>query len=194
MLFRSVSQETTHEFKKRFQAYIEGLGKASIAGLIAGALSVDGITSASVVEYFPPSANVNARVYIDDGSVDGVSVAKVAEVQSIIDGDGTESNPGYRAAGVNVVVAAPGVVTQAVTMSVTATEGVDLDQLEIDIASALTTYVNTLGVGADIIYNELIASVMSVYGVADCNITTPAANVSVSDTQVGRLGTVTITT
>lgn len=189
-----VDQETDYAYKQRFQAYIEGLGKSNIAGLLEGALSVPGITSASAVELFPPVSNVNVQLYVDDGSSGGVSSEKVTEVQNVIDGDGTQSNPGYRAGGVNVQVIAPGVVTQNVDMTVTVSTGVDLEQLESDINLALTTYVNNLGVGSDIIYNELVTSVMNTFGVVDVDITTPSANVTISASQVGRLGTVTVVT
>ncbi len=188
-----VDAETDFQYTQRFQNYIEGLGKANIAGLIGGALGVDGITSASILEYFPPSSNVNARLYIDDGSVDGVSAAQVTAMKELIDGDGTETSPGYRAAGVNVVVAAPGILTQPVTLTATVLSGIDTDQAETDINLALTTYINTLGIGSDIIYNELVSAVMGVYGVTNCAITTPSADVTILSTQVGRLGTLSIT-
>ena len=70
--------------------------------------------------------------------------------------------------------------------------GVDTDQLRTDVVDALTAYVNTLGVGADIIYNELVAAIMGVFGVTDVDITTPTANVTIAATQVGRLGTITL--
>jgi uncharacterized phage protein gp47/JayE len=187
-----VDIETEYQYKQRFQAYIEGLAGSNIAGLITGALSVDGITSASVTELFPPVANVNVQLYVDDGSSSGVSSAKVTEVQNVIDGDGTEDNPGYRAAGVNVQVIAPTVVTQNIVMTVTAQSGVDTDQMETDINLAITTYVNNLGVGADIIYAELIAAVMGVYGVFNVDITTPTADVTIASSQVGRVGTITV--
>ena len=188
-----VDAETDYQYKTRFQAYIEGLAGSNIAGLIAGALSVSGITSASIQELFPPVSNVNVKIFIDDGSSGGVSSSKIAEVQDVIDGDGTQENPGYRAAGVNAVVYAPGIVTQNIIMTVYVISGVDTDQVEADIGLVLTTYVNNLGVGSDIIKAELIAAVMSVYGVSDVNITTPSGNVTISDTQVGRLGTITVT-
>lgn len=189
-----VNRETDYAYKQRFQTYIEGLGKANVAGLLEGALSLKGITSASAVELFPPVANVNVQLYVDDGSASGVSSEKIAEVQGVIDGDGTKANPGYRAGGVNVEVLAPGVVTQNVEMTVTVSTGVDVDQLKTDINLALTTYVNNLGVGSDIIYNELVTAVMNTFGVVDVDITTPSANVTISASQVGRLGTVTIIT
>ena len=187
-----VDQETNIAFKNRFQAYIEGLGRANIAGLTAGPLSVEGITSVSIVELFPPVANVNVDIYIDDGSSGGVSTAKVAEVQDVIDGDGTEENPGYRAAGVNVVVKKPGIVTQPIAATLSILSGIDTDQLQTDVIDALTAYVNALGVGNDIVYNELIAAIMSVYGVSDVDLTTPSTNVTITVTQVGRIGAVTL--
>lgn len=189
-----VDQETDFQYKQRFQAYIEGLAGSNLAGLISGALSVDGVTSASVQELFPPVSNVNVRLYVDDGSASGVSADKVLEVQNIIDGDGSEDSPGYRAAGVNVQVIAPNVVTQDVTLSVTVLGGIDTTQLEVDINLALSTYMNNLGIGATIIYNELVAACMDVYGVTDVDITDPSGNVAILSSQVGRLGVLTVST
>lgn len=188
-----VDQESDISYKKRFQDYIEGLARSNVAGLSAGALGVEGITSVSVVELFPPVGNVNVDLYIDDGSPTGVATEKVTEVQSVIDGDGTEENPGYRSAGVNVQVKKPGITTQNVTVSVETIPGVDTEQLETDIIDNLTEYINTLGVGNDIVYNELVAAVMEAFGVGDCSITVPASNVTIAATDVGRIGTVSVT-
>lgn len=190
-----INIESDYEYKRRFQDYIEGLGKSNIAGLVYGAKTVSGITSASVYELFPPVANVNAYLYIDDGSVGGVSPAKILEVQTVIDGDGTEDNPGYRAAGVNVVVVAPSILVQNITLTATLAVGtfVDSNQVRTDINTALSDYVNNLGIGVSIIKNELIAAIMKVYGVTDCSISVPAGNVTITAAQVGRLGVVDIT-
>jgi len=190
-----VDDESDYSYKQRFQAYIEGLGRSNIAGLIAGALSVEGITSASVVELIPPESNVNVQLYVDDSSSGGVSVSKLAEVQSVIDGDGTETNPGYRAAGVNVVVLAPGIVVQAVAATVIVTDtGIDLSQVTLDVNNAITTYINNLGVGKDIVWAKLIEVIMEVYGVYDCTVTNPTApGVTIGSDQVGRVGVITIT-
>lgn len=187
-----VDAESDIAYKNRFQSYVEGLARTNLSGLKAGALSVEGITSVSVVELFPPVSDVNVEIYVDDGTSDGVSDALKQDVQDKIDGDGTEANPGYRAAGVNVNVKAPGIVTQDIEATVSVFSGVDTGQLETDVINALTAYVNTLGVGADIIYNEIVAAIMGVYGVTDVNLTTPAANVTIAASQVGRIGEVSL--
>ena len=188
-----VDTETDYQYNQRFQAYIEGLGRANIYGLIAGALSVEGITSVSLVEYFPPVANVNVRLYVDDGSLSGVTLDKRNEVKTVIDGDGTAANPGYRAAGVNVEVASPAIVTVDIDLTVTPLLSIDLDQMQIDINTVLSQYVNTLGVGADVVLAELIYAIMGVFGVYNVEITDPTGDIAITSVQVARLGVVTIT-
>lgn len=187
-----VDQESNIAYKNRFQAYVEGLGRSNVSGIRAGALSVPGITSVSVVELFPPVSNVNVDVYIDDGTASGVSSDLLSTVQNVIDGDGSSENPGYRAAGINAAVKQPAIVTQNVTATLSIISGVDTDQLQTDVVNALTAYVNTLGVGANIVYNELVSSIMGVFGVSDVDITVPTANVAIASSQVGRLGTVSL--
>lgn len=186
-----VDAESELAYRRRFLDFIEGLGRTNRAGLRAGALSVEGITSVSVEELFPPVSNVNVRVYVDDGSSNGVDSEKVTEVQSTIDGDGTDENPGYRGAGVNVEVLAPAVVTQNIELDVTTVSGIDSDQVDRNINTAITNYINGLGVGEDIIVSEIIAACMDVFGVTDTVVTTPASNVSITSSQVGRVGTIT---
>ena len=188
-----VDIETDYNFEKRFQQYIEGIGRVNRAGLRYAALSVEGITSVSIEELIPPVSNVNVKVYIDDGSALSVSAAKIEEVQDVIDGDGTESNPGYRAAGINVVVSAPGIVTQDVTCTITVVPGVDIDQVESDTADSITNYINKLDVADDIILNEIVASIMQVYGIFDCDVSDPTGNVAIAASQIGRVGTIAIT-
>jgi uncharacterized phage protein gp47/JayE len=187
-----ISAESDIAYKTRFQEYVEGLAGSNKAGLIAAALGVEGIVSASLIEHFPPVSDVNVTLYIDNGQVDGVSSEKIAEVQGIIDGDGTDDNPGYRAAGVYAVVEAPSVVLQNITAIIYISEDVDQDNVRLSITDAISYYMNNLGVGSDMVFNELVAAIMEVYGVYDCTISVPSSNVSVSSNQVVRPGTFTM--
>ena len=188
-----IAEESATAYKNRFKLFVEGLAKSNLTGLKACALGVEGITSASIEEHFPPEDTYNVTLYIDNGIVGGVDSEKIAEVQSLIDGDGTDDNPGYRSAGIHVRVVAPTVVTQNIVATIYMAEGISSDAVESQVEDAIIYYMASLGIGDNIIYNELINAIMEVYGVVDCDITTPSTNITINDDQVGRVGTFTLT-
>ena len=188
-----VDTESENSYQLRFQQYIEGLARSNIAGLISGCLSVEGITSVSVVELFPPVSNVNVRLYVDDGSSSGISDALKTEVQNIIDGDGTEENLGYRAGGVNAVVLKPTTLVINITATIKAVRGTNLTQLETNINTSIVSYVNNLRVGRDVIQKQLEKAITTVYGVYDIDSITPNSNTTVNDEYVARIGTIALT-
>jgi uncharacterized phage protein gp47/JayE len=187
------TDETDTAYLARFAAYIAGLGKSNKSGIIANVLTVAGVKSASIYEHFPPVSDYNATLYIDDGTSVGPSAELIATVQDIVDGDGTTANPGLRAAGVNIRVLAPTVVTVDVDVEVTDTGRVDRAFMEYSIEQDVTFYINNLGIGDDCIRNEIIQRIMEVQGVVDIDLTDPATNTSIGTDQVARVGTITIT-
>ncbi len=50
-----VNEESDNEYLARFRAYLLGLGKSNIYGLISGALVNPALRSVSVVEHFLPA-------------------------------------------------------------------------------------------------------------------------------------------
>lgn len=113
----------------------------------------------------------------------------IAEVQKIVDGDtaDAENYPGYRAAGVRVVVLPPTIVQQVVSGSIVSEEG----YLQADVVTAAETaiaaYINGLGISGDIVLHELIKVIMEVEGVYDVTLTEPTANVIVLDDELPRI-------
>lgn len=184
--------ETDVEFLERFQQHIEGLSKSNESGLIAGAKSVEGVRSASVIEHFPPSSSYNATVYIDDGAGNAPQVLLDAVIAILI-GEGTETDPGYKAGGVNIRVLAPTKVTITVTVEVDEDGSVAREVLEYIVENAITDYINNLLIGEDCIRNKIIEAIMGVSGVGDIDVTVPASNTSISDVQIARVGVITIT-
>lgn len=182
-----IDDEDSNSFQQRFWNYILGLGKGNVYGLITGAKSVTGVHSVSVVEHFPPfTGNYNVSVYIEDGS--GTASAElIASVLSILNGDGTAENPGYKAAGIKLRVLAPTLVTVDVVVTVTDTGNVDRAELEVAIKTAITAYINNLGLAEDVIHNRIIDEIMDVNGVYDLELTTPALNTSVGADQIARV-------
>lgn len=187
-----LDEETDAAFLERFQQFIEGLGQANKAGLIAGAKSVDGVRSASVVEHFPPSSSYNASVYIDDGA-GNASQAMIDEVEDVLIGADTTASPGYKAAGINIQVLAPTKVTINITVEVDDDGTVSREALEYQIEEAVSEYVNNLLIGEDCIRNKIIEAIIALAGVADLDLTVPASNTTISDLQIARTGTFTIT-
>lgn len=104
-----------------------------------------------------------------------------AFVQRSINGDPSDFNdfPGYRAAGTQVLVAVPTTQAQAFVISVVPARGFTVAQLATAVQVAVETYVNALGIGADVVLAEVIASIMALPGVADVQIVSPSSNVSV---------------
>lgn len=185
-----VDEETEAQYQRRFQEWVEGLAGSNGAGLRAAALSVVGITSASSRDLIPPVGNVNGELYVDDGSAGGPSVALVAQVQAVINGDGSPTSPGYKAGGVNIVVKAPTTVTQNIVVQIYLSSGaVNQTATTSALLTALTNYINNLGIGEDIIFIELGALCLDIPGIVDANFTTPAGNVPIAATQVARIGT-----
>jgi len=186
------NEESEEEYLQRFREFIEGLGDSNISGLVSGAKSVSGVRSASVIEHFPPSSSYNATVYIDDGA-GNASQALIDAVELVLIGDGTSVNPGKKAGGINIQVLAPTKVTINVTVEITGDGTVSEESMEYLTTQAIENYVNNLTIGDDVIYNELVKSIMGVEGVLDIDITVPSSNTTINDNQIARTGTVTIT-
>ena len=113
----------------------------------------------------------------------------LALVHKVIYGDDSDlaSYPGYGAAGITFRVLAPTVDDISVTVQLTLAEGVTISSLENDVKSAVTGYINTLGVGDDVIIERIRSAVIAVPGIVDVVVVTPTANVATSDNEVARI-------
>lgn len=110
-------------------------------------------------------------------------------VHRTIYGDDTDlvSFPGVGAAGITFQVLAPTVQQIQVELDVTLREGVSIASLENEIKSAVTGYVNLLGVGEDVIIEEIRAAVIDISGVTDVVLTLPEANIPIADNEIARV-------
>lgn len=185
-------EETDAQLLLRFQTYIGGLGQSNKEGLKTGALTVTGVRSASIVEHFPPVSTYNATVYIDDGA-GNASQALLDNVETTLIGDDTSDNPGYKAAGINIEIKAPTKVTVDVTLQITSDGSLAHSVITYNVDQAIETYINNLGIGEDVILNELRSVIMAVDGVYDISISVPTGNTSIGSDQIARSGTITIT-
>lgn len=108
--------------------------------------------------------------------------------QKIVDGDASDraNYPGYRAAGIQVLVSTPQILIQDVELSIVVAEGYDDTDVEDTVRDTIRDYINTLGISGDVIRNEIIHRVKGVTGVYDLTLTTPTSNVILLDDQMAR--------
>lgn len=113
----------------------------------------------------------------------------LALVHKTVYGDDSDlaSYPGYGAAGITFRILAPTVKSVEVELDVTLAEGVTISSLENDIKSAVTGYINTLGVGDDVIIERIRAAVIAISGITDVVINAPTANIAIADNEVARI-------
>lgn len=157
-----VDEETDLEYSNRFRTFILGLGQASVPGIRAAVLGINGLKSCSVVEHFPPQDGCNFSVYAEDGS-GTLPQGYVSQIQTVLDGDDTHS--GIRAAGLRSRILSPALVMLTVTVSAHINWSVPPHYIDNDIRSKITSYVATLGIG-ECPSNQVIESlVRAQYGI-----------------------------
>lgn len=96
-------------------------------------------------------------------------------VQRIVDGyePDAENFPGRRAVGGAIETLPPLTRKISVTVNITTDEGVNLGDISNNIKSVVINYIQTLGVGEDVILSEIIAAIMGIKGVGAVTFTNP---------------------
>lgn len=180
--------ETEQARQVRFTQYISTLTRGIDDAIEYGAKTTyltdeagtitEQVTAALIVG--PPAEGAAGAFtcYIYNGS-GGASADLVTKTQQTIDGYRDANNkkvPGFKAAGVVATVTAATTLALDVTASVVAAFGSDKDALKIQVENAVSAYIQSLGLGAEFIYNEMIERIMSIAGVVDVTVTTPTEN------------------
>lgn len=123
--------------------------------------------------------------------VDGYKNASglIQKVQWTIDGlDRDITNyPGIGAAGTQFEVLPPVLVKVKLILNVTTEEGISLSSISGEVANVISGYINSLGVGQDVILSEIIAASQSVSGVFDVEILNLTNNIVVADGELARI-------
>jgi len=166
-----IAEESDDDYNERFRLYIQGLAKSTPAGMRAAALSVAGVFDAKVVE----STGV-VTFYIDDGS-GSASGAMLSDVEDVIEGAGTEEDPGYRPAGIFAEYFSANKVDFDITATIYYDAGEDPDELEAEVINTVSEHINSLKIGEDAVIAKVIDIIMSISGVKDVTISSPLSNV-----------------
>ncbi len=191
--------------KTRFNDFISTLSRGTEAAVIYGAKTAyltdsngnitEAITDARIAGP-PDSGSAGAfTCYIYNGAT-GASSSLVTLAQQILDGytDGNGNKvAGYKAAGIVATVAAVTTHAQDVSASVSIATGASWAQIQAQINTAISTYLQSMRIGTTFIFNDLVALIMNVSGVADVTISAPTANHTATSSQVIILGALTVT-
>lgn len=178
--------ETDEQFETRFRAYLAGLSGTNTYAIKNAALALNGVRSVATQTHNPPYGGVyNISIYVDDGS-GGASDEILQAVRNVIEGDGTESNPGHLAPGVIARVCAPDTLLLDVEVEAI-TANVDGDVAKTEVEEVIAGYVNGLAVGEPFIRAELIKRIMALSYVNNTNIVSPADDRQVEISTILRL-------
>lgn len=158
--------------------------KVQIASLIAGedaSVQVAGGTANAILAF------TTNKILGIDGYRHFTGLAQVT--QWTVDGrdDDSDNYPGIRAAGVQVEVLEPVTRPIEVEVDVTPREGVTLSSISSEVKTAISSYINTLPVGADVIVSEITVAVKGVSGVFDVIVSVPSANIAIADNELARV-------
>ena len=116
--------------------------------------------------------------------------------QKTINGDPEDltTYPGEKAVGTKVTVTEPTTTTQvSVVLSIQANADVVESELYTDVKSAVVAYINALGMGEDVFVSKIVEAALSVVGVTDVTVTTPAANSPIADDEIARTSSTLVT-
>lgn len=181
-------EESDEDRLSRFRLFINGLARTTPIGIQAGALSVAGVLSATVVSNFPTPGYVT--VFADDGT-GSLAVDVKAELEKVLNGDpaDVDNYPGYAAAGIHILVDEPLPVSFNLSFEIRILNTAQSDDAELEAIAkdAAVNYVNTLNLGFDYIETEMICSVKAAHpDIYDVIAFTPTSNIAINPNEVAR--------
>lgn len=157
-------------------------------------LQISSLVSGEVGSVFVSGGSANSLLQFSTLQKKGVDAYRhwnglLQQTQWTVDGrdDNQGEYPGIRAGGVQVEVLEPVKKPITVQATITPREGVTLASISNSVKSAISSYINTLDIGGDVVVSEIIYVVKGVSGVADIHITSPADNIAVADSELARI-------
>lgn len=188
-----IDAETEDDRKSRFNAYVSSLNRGTLSAIRygltlanltdAGGNIIESVVSSSIIEPWltdeeAPVSLVNCYVHNGVGSTSSDLVDRAEEViYGYYDANGV-AVPGWKAAGVKLIVYAATEDDVDVTGTLTAIDGYDQPTLVTLAEQAVYEYILARGIGETVIKSELIALIMEIDGVLDTTLSAPASNVT----------------
>lgn len=175
-------RETDPQLRDRYKFEVRNPRRSgSVSDYKAWTLSRNGVTGASVMPLARGPGTVDILITTDGGIP---SDQLVTDVQTYING--------VKPAVDDARVIKPLAVAVNVTLTLTPAANYTVAGLTAGVTAAVQSYISGLDVGASLLLSRLIVAAMSVVGVANCTVTTPAADVAVGATGKAVAGEVSV--
>jgi len=203
-----IDDETPEDHKTRFNGYIStlarGIGAAISYGLTTATVTdsqgnvIERVITSQVIEPWKTDNTQPVSLvlaYIHNG-VGGTSGALVTQAQQVIDGYYDVNGnpvPGWKAAGVQVIVSAATENPVNVTGVLTALPGYKKPDLIAKAVPAIAAYLQKLQIATPGLYAQLISKVETIPGVYNFVLTTPTSDIAAVTGQKIMPGVITIT-
>lgn len=192
--------ESDDEYRVRLvNTLLSPAGQGNKADYVNWATSYDGVADAIVLSQWNGPNTVKVVLVGENNST--VSSGLVAEVQAALDPNIDGAGGALAPIGAIVTVQSVAQVNVALSATITHETGYTLDgtngtaPTRAAIIAAVTTYLRTLKPGSSVVWAEVLASIVTVTGVADVSSLTlngSAVNVTTNSTQIAALGSVTL--
>jgi len=109
-------------------------------------------------------------------------------VQWTVDGlEDDQAFPGIKAAGAQIEVLPPLVRKLIFEITIIPQEGLTVAQLSNTVKTTISSYINSLKVGEDVILTEISKRIKSIDGISDLEISTPSENIAIADLEIARV-------
>ncbi|MGE3549637.1 MAG: baseplate J/gp47 family protein [Geobacter sp.] len=202
-------RETEDARRTRFNNYITTLTRGTkeavmygastaalydVSGAITEMVMFSNVVQPAEDDPMQPAGEYYCYIYNGSGAT---SDALVTEAQKIIDGytnaDGNKI-PGYKAAGTICTVVKATESATDVTCTVTPISAeTDKTALQSACTDAITSLIQELGMGDDVIVSQIINRIMGIAGIYKVDVATPSADIAVPSNAIPTVGTITVT-
>jgi uncharacterized phage protein gp47/JayE len=169
-------EESDEELRKRAKHALEAAGKATYVSLKTAVMGVEGVNSV-VIEDMPEGVPGVVKIIADGGSDD--------EIKKVIENT--------RSAGIKVEFYRPKIVDIGIELNLKLRKEVDETyfrrEIESRVKSKIRDYVNSLDIGVDVIYNQIINRVLDIEEIPDVsvNVNGTKDNVEIASDEMAKL-------
>jgi len=184
------TEETDEQRKTRFSESVNSLNAGTKDGILSAIRTIAGVRSAGMRTSFPFKGT--NTIIVDDGT-ETISAELLAAVEKVLYGDPNDiiNYPGKNAEGIGYTITAPTIVDVNISVSVLRLPNVSVDLTEIstDVQTSIEQYVNTRGLGENVLLSEIIrVAKNSNAAVYDITISSPLSNIAISENEFSKTG------